>query len=372
MKKHNTIDAFFALVRAGLWEQSVMLSQFGEVDYNEVYRLAEIQSVVGLLAAGVEHIIDVKPPKDMVLEIVGESLQFEQRNMAMNLFIAKIVEKMRNADIYTLLVKGQGIAQCYERPLWRVCGDVDLLLSESNYNNAIKFIQPLASSIDEEDKKRKHLGAVIDSWLVELHGTLHTRQLRRLNKVIDEVQNDVFFSGNVRSWMNGKISVYLPSPDNDVFFVFAHIIQHYFGGGVGLRQICDWCRLLWTYHDSIQIPLLKNRLCKAGMMTEWNVFAALAVEFLGMPVESMPLYSTEVRWKKKACKVMDFVLKSGNLGQNNNGCYRNKYPLIIWKTISLWHYIRNTITHLEIFPKDSIIVFSRMVCTGVRDVSKGK
>ena len=31
MRKDNTIEAFFALVRAGLWEKDVCLSQFGEV-----------------------------------------------------------------------------------------------------------------------------------------------------------------------------------------------------------------------------------------------------------------------------------------------------------------------------------------------------
>lgn len=35
---------------------------------------------------------------------------------------------------------------------------------------------------------------------VELHGTLHTRQLPQLNKVVDEAQGDVFFGGSVRSW----------------------------------------------------------------------------------------------------------------------------------------------------------------------------
>lgn len=75
---------------------------------------------------------DVKVPKEILLQFIGQSLQLEQRNQAMNIFIAEIVDKMRIEGIYTLLVKGQGIAQCYERPLWRASGDVDLLLSQDN------------------------------------------------------------------------------------------------------------------------------------------------------------------------------------------------------------------------------------------------
>ena len=37
-----------------------------------------------------------------------------------------------------------------------------------------------------------------------------------------------------------------------------------------------------------------------GLMSEWLAFAALGVDHLGMPVEAMPMYSGEKRWKRKA------------------------------------------------------------------------
>lgn len=381
--ENKDYKTFVELVKAGLWEcadvdlnHNVSFNRDVKVNWEGVYQLAAEQSVQGLVLQGVEQYKSLNIPlglnQMLLLQWIGEVQLIELQNKAMNEFVAKLIDWLRGANVYAILVKGQGVAQCYEKPLWRSCGDVDLLLSESNYEQAKTFLQPLATSIDEEEKNRKHIGLVIDSWLVELHGTLHTRQLMRLNKVIDEVQRDIFFGGNVRSWMNGETAVYLPSPDNDVFFVFAHIIQHYFGGGVGLRQICDWCRLLWTYQDSLNHKVLESRIQNAGMITEWKAFAALAVDFLGMPVDAMPLYSTDKRWRRKANKVMDFVMKSGNLGKNIDGSYRGKYPYLIWKAISTWRYMRNTITHLSIFPKDSIIVLARMVFTGVKDATKGE
>ena len=58
-------QAFFEIIRAGLWEKDVRLSQFSNIDYNEIYMLAEEQSVNGLVAAGLEHIIDIKPQKKL-------------------------------------------------------------------------------------------------------------------------------------------------------------------------------------------------------------------------------------------------------------------------------------------------------------------
>ena len=314
--KNNTIDVFLALVRAGLWEKDVELQKFGATDFDEILRLAEEQNVIGLVTAGIEHIQDVKVPQQYTLQFVGQSLQIEQQNLAMNSFISGLIEKMRKADIYTLLVKGQGIAQCYEKPLWRASGDVDLLLSESNYEKAKGFLLPLASDHKPDERYSKHLGMNIDQWYVEIHGTLRTGLSSRIDREVDAVQRDVFYGGNVRSWMNGKTTVFLPSPDNDVFFVFTHFIKHFYKEGMTLRQICDWCRLLWTFRDSLDHGLLESRIKKAGLMREWKAFAALAVDYLGMPVEAMPLY--DVRCKKddvRAKILIKFILSgySGNV-----------------------------------------------------------
>ena len=95
--------------------------------------------MIGLVAAGIEHISDVKVPQAEVLQFIGTALQLEQRNQAMNKFIRRLVDQMRTASIYALLLKGQGLAQCYEKPLWRASGDVDLFLSEESYNKAKVF-----------------------------------------------------------------------------------------------------------------------------------------------------------------------------------------------------------------------------------------
>lgn len=228
MKLDNNQQAFFALVRAGLWETEVQLAPFEKIDYQEVYSLAEEQSVIGLVTTGIEHVKDVKIPQELVLQFIGISLQLEQQNKALNDFIVWLIETLRKKDVYTLLVKGQGIAQCYEKPLWRASGDVDLLLSEDNYQRAKKVLIPLADNVEQEYKTFKHIGMTMKGdFVVELHGTLHSRLSRRVDNVVDEAQKDVSSGGNVRSWNNNGTAFFLPSPDNDVIFIFTHILHHF-------------------------------------------------------------------------------------------------------------------------------------------------
>ena len=367
MKLYNNQQAFFALVRGGLWEQVVSLSSFGEIDYSEVYRLAEEQSVMGLVAAGLEHLTDVKLPKEEALQFVGQTLQLEQQNKAMNLFVSDLIEKMRKEDIYTLLVKGQGIAQCYERPLWRACGDVDLFLSDDNYKKANSFLSSISSRVEKEDSYEKHIGMLIGSWMVELHGNLNAGISSHMDKVIAEAQRDVFYGGNVRSWQNGNTQVFLPGIDDDVVFIFTHILKHFYKGGIGLRQICDWCRLLYKNKGKINIVLLENRLRRMGIVAEWKSFAALAVHSLGMEIQYMPFYSEEVRWRKKADKILLIVLENGNMGHNKDLTYQQSYSPVKRKLVTFGILTKDAFRNFTIFPLNTMRSWRKMLIMGINN-----
>lgn len=365
----NNEKAFFALVRAGLWEKDVRLWPFEGIEYDVIYRLAEEQSVIGLVAAGLEHVVDVKLPKDVVLQFVGQALRLEQRNAAMNIFIGVVIEKMRNAGINTLLVKGQGVAQCYERPLWRSCGDVDFLLDKENYSKAKDFLIPLSSNVESESGK--HLGMTIDSWIVELHGNLSCGLSVKMDRVISDVIDDAFFGERVRSWMNGNIPVFLPAPNNDIILIFTHFLKHFYKGGLGIRQICDWCRLLWTYQEEVNVALLEQWLKRMGLMSEWKAFAAFAVDYLGMPDGAMPLFTPNRKWSRKAKRIRGFVMRVGNMGHNRNGYFFRKYPFVIKKGISFSRRFVDVCNHVLIFPIDTMRFFPTMIINGLRSAAKG-
>lgn len=354
MRIDKNLNAFLALLRAGLWESNAQLLYFGEPDLNIIYRLSQEQSVVGLVAAGLEHVIDVKFPKDITLLFVGEALRLEQKNSSMNDFIAGLVHNMRDAGIYVLLIKGQGIAQCYDRPLWRASGDVDLLLSKSNYSKAKEYLSSLSVQFEDECKETMHLAFSINPWVVELHGTFYSGLWRRIDQGIESLQNAVIYDGNVRSWMDNGTKVFLPGVNEDVIFIFTHILQHFFKGGIGLRQICDWCRLLWTYRKEIDRKLLKERLSQMGIMSEWKAFSALAVDYLGMPPNDMPYYSPKGCWSRKAGRILSYIIDTGNFGHNRDISYQSKYPPVIRKVVTFWRQAVDSFRLMGIFPLDAL------------------
>ena len=375
MSLDNNQEAFFELVRAGLWADTESTESRNHgvteaVDWEKVYLLAGDQSVQGLVLAGIERTNTNRanntnrPPQELLLQWIGEVQMLEQQNNAMNSFVAKLIEKLREADVYAIVVKGQGIAQCYERPMWRSSGDVDLFLDKANYEKCRLVLVPYAKAVEEEITSILHLAMTIDHWDVELHGTMRTELGDLIDNNIDAIQEKLFAERRIRTWRNGDTDVYLPAPDDDVIIVFTHILQHYFHGGIGLRQICDWCRLLWTYKNEIDVSLLETRLKAMGLLPKWKAFATLADKWLGMPVEAIPLYSEGNKWQKKANRIIQLVLESGNFGNGRDKSYKQKYPQIVSAIISFWRYFHYSALQFTAFPKDAVKGWVRMMKMG--------
>lgn len=373
---NRNLNTFFALVRAGLWADDDTHFDINEihndkVDWDEVYRLAEEQSVIGVVLAGIEH-SNIRPSQEVLLQWIGEVQMLEQQNKAMNQFISRMFDELYKNGIETVLIKGQGIAQCYEKPLWRCSGDVDLLLNEENYEKGKKYLAKLTETEPEEYSFNKEYITSIKGWCVELHGSLRSGLSAALNRGVDAIQQDICDNRNIRYWDNDGMNISLPEANDDVVVIFTHFIKHFYKGGLGIRQICDWCRLLWTYKDSLNHGHLESRIQKMGLMQEWKAFASYAVDYLGMPKEAMPLYDDSAKWKSKAEKIQSFIVKSGNFGHNEDGSYFSKYPFLVRKSVSMFKRLGALLQHAQIFPMRTIIYLPHVVATGLLSAAKGE
>lgn len=114
--------------------------------------------------------------------------------------------------------------------------------------------------------------------------------------MVDIVKDDLFFAGNVRTWDDdGTIIVFLSAPTSDVFWVFTHILQHLYKGGLVLKQICDWVRLLWTNRETVNKNLLGEWIKQAGIMLEWKAFGSFVVDYLGVARDCVPFYDEQFK-----------------------------------------------------------------------------
>ncbi|MBQ9310472.1 MAG: nucleotidyltransferase family protein [Bacteroidales bacterium] len=368
-------DLFLRIIRAGLWEdiesERGTLPEISADEWNTFYSLASEQTVAGLFAAGIEA-LGLNPSKEVSLKLLGREVSLEKSNSAMNSFIAVLFARLHEEGIRAVLVKGQGIARCYVRPQWRAPGDVDLLLDDANYSAAKTLLMPRASKVEEEFPRHKHLGMFFGKFEVELHGTMYTLLSRRMDGKIAEYQDEMFRSGSFDAWNDDGTEVPLPDADTDVVFIFTHILQHFFKEGIGLRQFCDWARLLWTKRASIDWDLLSRRMEEMGIMKEWKAFIAFAVEYLGLPVEAAPMYDASARWKRKAARILRYVLSTGNFG-SARGFNDKKGSLLFSKIAGFFILVSDFFRcYLITFPADSLRFFAYSAGVSLSNFIHGK
>lgn len=250
------------------------------------------------------------------------------------------------------------------------------MLDDDNYEKAKALLIPFADEVQGEEIRKKHQAIIIKGFDVELHGRMPFALSRRVDSVVDDVIRDSLNGDGVRIWKINGVVIPLPRPDNDVVILFTHFLHHFFVGGVGLRQICDWCRLLWTYRESLNRGLLESRIRKMGLMSEWKAFSAFAIDYLGMPSDAMPLFNENDNQNhnlhRKAELIKDYVLEVGNFGHNRDMSYYATKPYLTRKTISLGRRCGDLLHHTTIFPGDSLKFFPRIMINGLRSVLRGE
>ncbi len=364
-------DLFFALLRSGLWGTSPVLPRqvADSGDWQKAYRLSMEQTVVGLVTDGAAAAPALFVPKEISLKLMSSLVSVEKFNAVIDDAIVRFVALLEDGGVQPVLVKGQAVAQCYIHPSGRMSGDIDLVISPAQYEAAKAIITPAADSIGAEGAEKMHFSATFGNVELELHGTVQTSLGRKINDVLDIARDELFKDGGCRFMDCRGKRVRIPSIDFDALFIFTHLLQHFYCGGLGLRQLCDWARVLHTHSGKINLPLLEERLRLMGLESEWKTFVLFLVRYLGLPEEEAPLY--DGRFGKRADKLWRYIEKVGNFGKNRQHRDRSKDPYLIRKIGSFFINSQDFIHHVSIFPLDSLRFFRQYLITGTRAVVRG-
>ena len=106
-------------------------------------------------------------------------------------------------------------------------------------------------------------------------------------------------------------------------------------------------------------------------MSEWKAFGAYAVDFLGMPVEAMPFYSSSKKWGRKARRINSFVLEVGNMGHSRDNSFYGSKSFLVRKIGAFGRRMGDLCRHAMVFPLDSLRFFPSIMFNGVRSAIKG-
>ena len=363
---------FFALLRSGLWNEVPERASFaGGADWESLYRLSFAQTVVPLVTDGINRLPREFLPMDRPERLdpfLADLMATAKRNHTLDTFIPKLFHALDGIPV--VLVKGQSLAQDYPDPERRQPGDIDLLLLPSSYEAAKAVLLPKATKVLEEEGEIWHQGMRFHSVEVEIHGSISTLMSRELDRKLAALLEEQFKAGSFPTVSIGGADIPVPEAGFNAVYIFVHMLQHYWSGGVGLRQLIDWMTFVSVHKREIHPVILEKRLEALGLLHVWKVFTGFAQEYLGCPEEKLPLAAAPDAGKN--ARIWRYVRHCGNFGKNVERT-RTPGPYLVRKVHSFCRLVvADRLRHFPIFPKESIRFFLGAFGYGLQRLAKGE
>ena len=351
---------FLELMRAGLWGVAADPDNFkpDSTDWKAVLRIAKEQTMMVVVTDGIETLPkELWPPKEVMMKLAMMRLKTEQAHRLLDSTIAQIVNALDAEGVHSVLLKGQGIAQNYRRPESRTCGDIDLYTGLGGYERAFKIIEGLHEGRPHREAAEcvHHLHTSLNGVEVEIHRQTSFMHGKRMDAMFQEWTkqslDEMFGSGKLEVWDNGGTAVALAPVTYNAFFILHHAVRHMTTEGVGFRQICDWTMLLHRCHSQVDVEKLGKMLKELKMEKIWAEFGRLAVNYLGLPADELPLAPANLAPTRKTSKLLKHIFISGNFGRfDANGRDHSEVPYLVRKWRSFTFQSKRLFKLFGMFP----------------------
>ena len=351
---------FLELLRAGLWGVPANADDFrpGSVDWRAVLRIAKEQTMMVVVTDGIETLPrELWPPKEVMMKLAMMRVKTSQAHQLLNSTIAQIVAALEAEGVHSVLLKGQGIAQNYRRPESRTCGDIDLYTGLGGYTRAYEIIEALHEGRPHKEAAEctHHLHTDLNGVEVEIHRQTSFLHGKRMDANFQEWSkqslDELFGSEALEMWDNGGTAVALAPATYNAFFILHHAVRHMTTEGVGFRQICDWVMLLHRCHSQVEVQLLSRKLKELRMERIWAEFGRLAVNYLGLPADELPLAPANLAPTCRTHKLLQHIFISGNFGRfDANGRDHSQVPYLVRKWRSFTFQSKRLVKLFRLFP----------------------
>ena len=248
-------DIFFAVLRAGLWEQDLRLEAApSPEDWQALLQIARSQAVLGLFFRGMSHLgSEQLPPPEARLPLLAEVDRLERRAAALVRVQEELLAHLAEAGLRPLVQKGTEAAKYYARPLLRESGDIDLYFTPAQFTRARELMAPGTPLAPD--------------------GSL----VYRFREVVVE-HHPRYFDLHVRADKLPEV----PSVIAELLLLSAHILKHAIGEGVGCKQLCDMAAALARTDGSYDKAVLRETLRRCGLLRWHRLLCSLLVADLGL------------------------------------------------------------------------------------------
>ena len=240
---------FFDFLRFCIGFAKEIPGSLKEVDWKELYAIAQKQALLGVLFYGIQRLPkELAPEQKLLMQWMVMAEQIRKQNIRLFQDSVKVCQNFGNVGFANCILKGQGNALLYPNPYMRTPGDIDIYLSGGR-RKIMKYVDQVCPN---QVMRYHHVDFPVMKTAIEVHFTpsymfcpIHNR---RMQKWFEEVMGE---QCNHRvSLPDGYGEIHVPQVSFNVIYILSHLYRHIFTEGIGLRQlldyyyvVCDFCKV---------------------------------------------------------------------------------------------------------------------------------
>lgn len=297
---------FFALLRYSLGIDESFAHRLSAEEWSWVRGEADRQALVGVLYMGIKKLPeDLRPPRLLLMQWAFDVENIRGTNQMVNEVAATLTRLFKERGRESVILKGPANALLYPDSFARSCGDVDIMLPGGR-DSVVKLLAEMGL-MDGADVGAHHahlnddlFGIAVEVHYVPTEGA-NSPSKNRL------VQN--FLASEFANSTLAPVGFCVPSVKYALVMQLAHVKEHFFGVGIGLRQLVDYYMLLKCSsaedRETVSAMLRNFGLWRMAQAVMW-----LLHECLGLGEEFLLCKPDEWRGKR----LMNVALVGGNFG----------------------------------------------------------
>ena len=350
----TNICLFFALIRVSIGRQERLSHTPTEMEWRELYALAEKQALIGVCFTGVQRLqkLGYDIPMDLNMKWLGMAAKIQQRNELMNRRCVEVQRMLAKEGMRMSILKGQGVARYYKLKdeslelranslgMLRQSGDIDVYV-DGGMEKVLRWCRERYGDV-EFDYINAHVPMFKDVE-VELHWRVGSMtnlfKNRKLQRWLEREETKEMILGGKADLKPSETSLTVPSLEFNAFYLMLHCYHHVFESGLGLRQLMDYYFLLMA-RNNLNLDLNINELFrKFGMERFVGAVMWIMQEVFWLERECLLCEPDE----KEGRYILGEVMAGGNFGHHDERIRkvgRGKWVEVFAKIQHAMHLLR--------------------------------